>query len=172
MARMRKRPESNPVPPPFDRIGGWLIPIALALVALPVRLGWMLAEDLLPAFSPDIWPLLTTPSSPAYHPLNKPLLLFELIGNGLLLTGALALGVLFVRRRREFPLAAVIFLIMGISFYLGDYVLSLQLPAVAAQSGTESKLDLIGAVLIGVGLSVYFLRSARVKDTFVRGGVA
>lgn len=166
---MRKRSPPATIQPSFDKFGGWLIPVAFGLLALPIRLGLFLMEDLLPAFSKDAWPLLTTPGSPAYHPLNKPLLLFELAGNGLLLAGALALGVLFFRKRREFPFSAVVFLILGVAFYSGDYVLSLQLPAVAAQSGTESKLDLIGAVLVGLTLSSYFLFSKRVKGTFVHG---
>jgi hypothetical protein len=154
--------------PPFAGLGGWLIPVAFGLMALMIRLGFFLVEDLLPAFSKEAWPLLTTPGSPAYHPLNKSLLLFELAGNGLLLAGTLAVAVLLFRKHRAFPLSAVAFLILGVVFYIGDYFLSLQLPAVAEQSGTESKLDLIGAVFVGVMLSSYFLFSKRVKGTFVR----
>jgi hypothetical protein len=165
---MRKPSPRGTGQPSTGAIGGWLILVAAGLLILPIRLGLFIVEDLMPAFSKEAWPLLTTPGSPVYHPLNKPLLLFELTGNGLLLACGLAVALLFFRKLRSFPTAAVGFLILAVAFYIGDYVLSLQIPAVAEQSGTESKLDLIGATLTAVVLASYVLLSKRVKQTFVR----
>ncbi|MEW6542749.1 MAG: DUF2569 domain-containing protein [Nitrospirota bacterium] len=158
------------VPPPDTKraLGGWLLLLALAFVALPIRLLLFIWEDLLPAFSREAWPLLTTPGSPAYHPLNKPILLFELIGNSLTLLGALVVASLFFLRHRRFPLLGVVFLALAVAFYVADYFITRQLPLVAEQSGSESKLDLIGALLVGVAVSTYLLVSKRVKETFVR----
>ena len=138
------------------------------MVLLPLRLTEFIAVDLLPAFSKDIWSLLTTPGTEAYHPLNAPILLFELVGNLMLLIGSIVLTVLFFQKRRLVPILTISFLVFAFLFYVGDYFATRQLPAVASQADTESKLDLVGAFLVCAVVGPYFLVSRRVKETFVR----
>jgi hypothetical protein len=138
------------------------------MVLLPLRLTEFIAVDLLPAFSKDVWSLLTTPGTEAYHPLNAPILLFELVGNLVLLIGSIVLTVLFFQKRRLVPILTVIFLVFAFLFYVGDYFAAHQLPAVENQEDMESKLDLVGAFLVCAVAVPYFLVSRRVKETFVR----
>ena len=138
------------------------------MVLLPLRLTEFIAVDLLPAFSKDIWSLLTTPGTEAYHPLNAPILLFELVGNLMLLIGSIVLTGLFFQKRRLVPILTISFLVFAFLFYVGDYFAARQLPAVASQADTESKLDLVGAFLVCAVAVPYFLVSRRVKETFVR----
>ena len=165
---MRNRRQAGPHPPQSPKLRGWLLVVALGIVLLPLRLTEFIAVDLLPAFSKDVWLLLTTPGTEAYHPLNAPILLFELVGNLVLPIGSIVLAVLFFQQRRVVPILAVLFLVFAFLFYIGDYFAARQLPAVASQDDTESKLDLAGALLVCAIAVPYFLVSRRVKETFVR----
>ncbi|MGH7167368.1 MAG: DUF2569 family protein, partial [Nitrospiraceae bacterium] len=82
----------------YQNIRGWLLLMAVGMILFPLQVVGTLAVDLLPAFSEDGWALLTTPGTPVYHPLNAPILIFELWGNILLLVGALILAVEFFRK--------------------------------------------------------------------------
>ncbi|MGH7205146.1 MAG: DUF2569 domain-containing protein [Nitrospiraceae bacterium] len=165
---MRNRRQADPHPPQSPKLRGWLLLAGLGIALLPLRLAEFIVADLLPAFSKDVWSLLTRPGTEAYHPLNAPILLFELVGNLVLLVGSIVLAVLFFQKRRLVPILAVSFLVFAFLFYVGDYFVARQLPAVTSQEDMESKLDLAGALLVcAVGVP-YFLVSRRVKETFVR----
>lgn len=154
--------------PVFQLFTGWLLLMTAGVLALPLRLFLFIYEDLLPAFSAEAWSLLTTPGTMAYHPLNRPVLLFELTGNLVLLAAALLLAVLFFQRRRRFPPLMAGFLTLALAFYVADYFAAHQLPAVADYPDPDSIRDLIGAFFICAGVIAYLRRSTRVKASFVR----
>lgn len=154
--------------PAFQLISGWLVLVTAGVLLLPIRLFLFIYEDLMPAFSPEAWVALTTPGTLAYHPLNRPLLLFELTGNLVLLAASLVLLVLFVQRRRRFPRLMSSLLIFALLFYIADYFASHQLPAVADYPDPDQPRDLAGAFLVCTAATAYLLRSTRVKDTFIR----
>lgn len=151
----------------YQNIRGWLLLMAVGVILFPLQVVGTLAVDLLPAFSEDGWALLTTPGTPVYHPLNAPILIFELWGNILLLVGALILAVEFFRKRKRVPLMIVVFLLFALLFYVGDYFAAHLLAAVASQGESEPVLDLAIAALGCAILVWYFLVSKRVKGTFV-----
>lgn len=165
---MRKQRRAEARQPPYGKIRGWLLLIAVGVLLSPLRLADFIYGDLLPAFEKEVWSLLTTPGLQAYHPLNGPVLLFELAGNLVLLLYAIGLVVLFFRKHRWFPVQAVVFLVLSLLFYVVDYYVSHQIPAVVSQQETESKLDLVGAFLVCAVLVPYLLLSKRVKETFIR----
>ena len=76
-------------------LGGWLVLVALGLFITPLRVGAILQTDLLPIFTEGYWPLLTSPSSDAYHPLWAPLLIFETAGNFAVVAASIVALVLF-----------------------------------------------------------------------------
>ena len=151
----------------YQNIRGWLLLVAVGVILLPLQLASTLAVDLLPAFSKEGWALLTTPGTAVYHPLNVPILIFELGGNSLLLVGSLILAVEFFRKRKRAPLMIVAFLLFALLFYVGDYFAAHLLAAVASQSEGEPVLDLVVTALGCAILVWYFLVSKRVKGTFV-----
>lgn len=161
-------PEAGGPPGHDTKIRGWLLFVTIGMVILPLRLLGFIVDDLLPVFSSDIWALLTTPGSDAYHPLNGPVLLFELLGNAVLLVCSIVLAAMFFQRRQQFPVLGVSFLVGALLFYLADYFAALQLPSAAGENDLLSNLDLIGAFFVCAVLVPYFLVSKRVKTTFVR----
>ena len=66
----------------YDVIGGflylWLL--TLSVILLKILMGLV---AILPPFSSDIWAMANNPFASGYHPLLRPLLLFELVGEQL-----------------------------------------------------------------------------------------
>jgi hypothetical protein len=151
----------------YDKIGGWLILVAIGLILAPIRLLVVLFKDLLPALSADTWSRLTTPGTEAYHPLWAPLLFFEIIGNCLFIVSPIIVAVFFFQKRRFVPRLIIVLLLANLVFVAIDYFAADLIPFVAAQEDMGSLVELI-RVLIACAIWVpYFLVSKRVKGTFI-----
>lgn len=151
-----------------EGLGGWLILVGLGLVFTPLRLVALLMPIYPSIFRNGAWEMLTTPGSQAYHPLWAPLIIFEMVGNGILVLVSLALIALFFRRSRRFPKLYIAFLVAGLLFIgLDTWLASIVLPdepLLDPETARELARSLI-AVVIWVP---YMLRSKRVANTFVR----
>jgi Protein of unknown function (DUF2569) len=167
-AAERHKSKAEPLRAPPPKLGGWLVVLAVGVALFPVRILLFLVEDISPAFTQEAWTLLVSPNSPAYHPLNGPLLIFELIGNIALLAAGVMVAILFFTRHRRFLSLAISLLLTALLFYMVDDRLSRQIPAVASQAETSSHVDLYGAILVCLVVIPYLLRSCRVRVTFVR----
>ena len=86
-----------------QRIGGFLICIAIGLVLSLIQNLGHLAGSLGPLLSEKVWARLTNPSSPAYHSYWKPVLLFDVAVDGVVLALNTILLVLFFRKKRMSP---------------------------------------------------------------------
>lgn len=158
---------------PFERkpekIGGWLIVVAIGLVLSALtNLNYFLSA-LLIFFKRTLWEKLTTPGAPAYHPYWKPLLIYDLVSSLILLLMTAVSFVLFLQKRRAFPT----FIVVGIPIifllaFAGHYLSSLIPQAAATKAYAEASHVLwIRFVALHVWIP-YFLVSKRVKRTFVR----
>ena len=148
-------------------IGGWLYLVALGLCLAPLRLTAEIVKGLRP-LEPAAWPAVTTPGTPAYHPLLGPLLMGELIVNAALLIWAVALLYLFFAKRRAFPAAMIAFLIARLVVHVADLGAGLMVPMVAARIGPAAWGGLAGGALVVLLWVPYLLKSRRVEATFVR----
>jgi hypothetical protein len=164
---MKARKKEDTSERQYDKIGGWLIIVAIGLILAPLRLLVVLFHDLLPALSTDAWSRLTTPGTEAYHPLWAPLFLFEIIGNCVFILFPIIIAVFFFQKRRFVPQLIIVLLLANLVFVAIDYFVSDLIPFVAAQEDIGSLVELI-RVLIACAIWVpYFLVSKRVKGTFV-----
>jgi transglutaminase-like putative cysteine protease len=144
-------------------ISGWLLLPALAVISAPFRIGKDLFSTL-PAFELKAWSDLTTAGGDHYSAWWAPTLLFELGSNVLLLVLALAIAVLFFRKRTSLPRAFIGFLWFDLAVVFVDEI------ATRCHAGIpqeQSWLPLIRQFVHVVIWSGYFLRSRRVKATFV-----
>lgn len=151
----------------YDRIGGWLILVGIGLVISPFVSIYGVYNDLLPAFSTEIWTVLTTPGSNAYHPLWAPLLIYELLGNILLGLAPFILLIYFLRRHKIFPKLYIIFLASQMVFVLVDFILANSIPFIAQEGSGYSTWDMIESLVWPVIWIRYFLVTDRVKGTFI-----
>ncbi|WP_158289074.1 DUF2569 domain-containing protein [Rubrivivax albus] len=149
-------------------IAGWLILVVIGLVVSPLRTLHALYENHWLIIRDGIWPVLTTPGTEHYHPLWAPLFAFEVFANvGSVLLALIALALL-LQKSRHAPRLAIVWLGWGVVFGVLDYVIAGQIPAVAEQSGSEAIRELSRSVAGAAIWIPYFLRSRRVKNTFVQ----
>ena len=147
-------------------IGGWLILVAIGLFLTPIRIGAEIVQGVR-SLQPVAWRVVTTPGSPAYHPLFGPLIVGELVANVVLLAWALVLLYLFFTKRRAFPRAMIAFLIVRVAIQMGDIFVATSIPVAAASIGPRVYGSLAGNLLVVSVWVPYFLKSRRVAATFV-----
>ena len=148
-------------------IGGWLILPLLGLILSPLRLVYMIYEDLWPIFSPDYWEELTSPDSPFYHELWKSVLIFEVAGNlAVFLLGLLAL-ISFLRKSRKAPRWIILWFLLAFVFVAADTYFRTYIPGAAEQLDTIPVSELWRTGITAAIWIPYFLVSKRVTATFV-----
>jgi len=150
-------------------IGGWLLLPLLGLIISPVRVAFLTYRDIWPVFSEEgFWEYLTTPGSADYHPLWAPVIVFEAVGNVVLvITGLVALW-LFLRKSYLAPRWVIAWLALSLVLQVTDFVLLKQIPAVAEEYDPDAIKELARAVVGALIWIPYFLKSKRVKATFVK----
>ncbi len=148
-------------------IGGWLILPSITLVISPLRIGHFLYTEMWPIFSQGHWDTLTNPASHAYHRLWGPLLVFEVIGNLLVIVLGITALWFFMRRSHLAPKLVISWLVLGLVFIASDFFLSDLIPAVAKQADPSSAKELGRAIFGALIWIPYFMVSKRVKATFV-----
>lgn len=151
-----------------EGIGGWLLLPLLGLIVTPVRVGYAMYRDIIPAFAPEVWDALTTPGSPDYHPAWSGLLWFEALGNAFIILLALAALYHFVTRSRRTPILYIALLAFTLLFITGDWLLAEQIPFVAGEPDEAANRELVNSAVRAAIWIPYFIFSSRVRNTFVR----
>jgi transglutaminase-like putative cysteine protease len=148
-------------------IGGWLILVAVGLVARPI-LSVVAIAGMAPQLSAVAWRGLTDPSSAAYQAAGAPVLLFELAANIALAVASVLLTVFFFQRRRAFPRAFIAMLVAQALVYLADIAGTNLVPGDGPAWSASSIQLTVSTLVSSVVWILYLLRSRRVKLTFVR----
>ncbi len=162
MGSIQKEPEG---------LGGWLILICLGLFFTIISIASLLSTTYIPFFFDGTWEILTTPGSEVYHELFGPILIYEMVGNTLIMLLAGTLIYLFFTKSPFFPKLAIAYFAGNLLFVGLDLVLVGLIPAVAASGGMESIQALIRS-MVGAAIWIpYMLFSKRVKNTFTRPGL-
>jgi hypothetical protein len=168
------RADDSPAAPPAasapldgpSGIGGWLLLPLFGLIVTPFRIVLGTGRDLVGAFKPEVWDALTTPGAPAYHPLWGPLIVSEAVWNTALVAFTLVLLVLFFRKHHLVPKLMIGLMLAQIVMLIVDEALSAQIPAV--ESKGQGASDVMRSCIAALIWIPYFLRSRRVRNTFVR----
>jgi hypothetical protein len=140
--------------PEQQGIRGWLLVVAVVLALFATRTAfYVLTFATAFQVTPDI--SLTFAA------------VFELVGNALLVVGAVSLLVLLLRKQRSFPRFAVAFFIAMAAFAMVDLALAVWYRDLAAELRVPwRKTILLTAVCV---MAVCYLRrSERVRATFTR----
>jgi hypothetical protein len=154
--------------PPPEGIGGWLIFVVIGLVVSPFRVIYFMTQNHWPIFRDGAWQQLTTPGTEIYHPFWAPLIVFEVLGNFVVIAMALITLAFLVRRSRRTPSLAIAWFGWMAALVVIDYFAADLIPAVAAQPDPGSTKELIRSLFAAAVWIPYFLVSKRVKATFVK----
>ncbi|EKT57199.1 DUF2569 domain-containing protein [Providencia burhodogranariea] len=164
-----KAPNAMPVAsnyqpaPKLEGLGGWLILPMLGLIIsvfyLPFSF-WMTYPDIF-----EYWDELTDPVSSAFIPLFKELIYFEVLGNVILYGTLLFLCYLFFTKKRLTVRVSIFFYLFSLTLIIADVILAKQLLTLPVES-TDIR-DILRGVVACIIWIPYFLKSVRVKNTFV-----
>ena len=159
----------TPLPMPVGEsqrqgLRGWLVLVGLGLGFGFITRFAILVQNWGGYFLLESWEAVAIPSAELYHPLYGPLLIFELLGNILLIAMNGLAMLLYFARRRLFPGVFIALLVTNAVVLLVDEVVGNAIPAVAS----EPPRPLAGAVIGAIVWVTYTLNSRRVKATFVR----
>jgi hypothetical protein len=153
-------------------IGGWLVFPVLGMILTSLITVFALFRDVIPVFRPQIWSALTTPGSPAYNALWAPLTFFEAMAMLVMIAMPVVLLVLIFQKRRVLPRMMLCFLCFAFAVGVVDSAAVLYLRTnVFHETGPDARVQVFQTVARGaLGLAIwvpYFLKSKRVKNTFV-----
>lgn len=124
--------------------------------------------QLLELVNSETWSTLTSPGSDAYHPLWAPLLIFELNVNISLITLETITAVYFMKGKRILPRLMIVWLSALLVTTVADQYFSNLVPFIAQQPTDPSDVKALARSIVGCVVWIpYFLRSKRVKATFV-----
>jgi hypothetical protein len=169
----RYQPKSPPLIPSFgdpqlQGLGGWLILIGIALIGAIIFRAVGFARTGA-AYSTAHWRAITDTGSALYDPLMPPLLLYELFFRITLFCYSILLVVLYFQKRRIFPALMILYLCLQFVFVTLDAGLYKTRKEKAVMTGTPAlkATSLFQTIPPLIIWSLYFMRSKRVKLTFV-----
>lgn len=149
-------------------LGGWLILTQIGLYFTFLSMAVLTWNSIIPSFQPDVWEVLTSPGSSVYDPLWGPLLIFEAVSNTVFMLLTVYLLVQMYRKKASFPRWMIFFYAGNLLVLIIDYVLLLNIPLAAEFAEAEGSMRdifrMAGTCAIWIP---YFIRSRRVKNTFV-----
>jgi hypothetical protein len=140
----------------LEGIGGWLILVAFGLGFAPLRSIRGIYATLHILYGSEYQNWLSM------HPGMAGLILFEAVTNTLFLFALVVLNYLFYRKKKEFPGLMITFMALQSILLLIDYAVVLH------YNSRGSVTNVAGAILGSAIWIPYYLRSERVKVTFVR----
>ena len=152
---------------PLRGLGGWLIFVGFGLCASLVWRPVTLAQNWEGFFSTAGWQTIAIPGGEHYHPLYGPLLIFEVLGNTLLLGLNVLAVCLFFARRKGFPKIYIALLVGNVVFLLTDEIVGSRIPSLAGASDASSGRDVVRAIVQATIWCAYMVKSRRVKATFL-----
>ena len=147
-------------------LGGWLILPILGLLATLISAINRLITETLPVFTSGDWTYFTSSGSEDYHHLFAPFLIFKLVWNISLIVAPVFLLVLIFKKNKHVRKSMITYLITSLILYFVDFIFITTIPAVA-KINPEPTSAVRGALLAAAIWIPYFLKSTRVKNTFV-----
>jgi hypothetical protein len=160
-------PDPLPLESRRQRFGGFLLVAAVIIVIQPPATLVNLCANYEP-YTMTEWNSLTSPSSSGYHPLWQPVLLFELIANVFWVVFSSLMAVLFFQKRFTFPRVYSAYVVISFVLQSVDKLVYRVLPGRDMEGISEFASITFGAMLAISLYALYFERSRRVGNTFVR----
>lgn len=149
-------------------LGGWLILVQIGLYGTIIILLMQLFQDSFTAFDADIWTEFTSKGSEFYHPLWGFIIVFETIYNVILLAFSVYILIKFYKRKSVVPRLLIIFYIATPVIGIIDYVLLQQIPLARELGNGESLRGIFRSAITGAIWTAYFIKSERVRNTFIK----
>jgi hypothetical protein len=109
---------------------------------------------------------LTSPDSPIYHPLMKPFIIGEMTANAGLYIFLIYLTIIFFKKKKAVPKTYIVFLITTLAVLILDSIVMEFIPVLSNEASVNN-VEIAKAVISAAIWIPYFIKSVRVKNTFV-----
>ncbi|WP_295791605.1 DUF3857 domain-containing protein [Mucilaginibacter sp.] len=144
----------------FVQLGGWLILLLVGLFLTPIVIVINLNDT--KYFTMDVWNSI---SKYSYANGLKAHIIFKVAGSVILMAYSLFCLVLFLNRRDILPKYMIGYLVYGIVFRVADLIFVHSVSRLAISNQFSEAV--ISSVVAGAIWIPYFLKSTRVKETFI-----
>lgn len=148
-------------------LGGWLILPMLGVILRPLGSLYMIGITLSRISRDGVWKTLTHPEEAGYHPVWKPLIIFELITNAILIALGILLAIHFFKKSAKAPRLYIFVLVAFPLIVLADMMLAEQIPNIGPDALDPTISRLSQSIVSACIWIPYFLNSKRVKNTFI-----
>ncbi|NSW92909.1 MAG: DUF2569 domain-containing protein [Firmicutes bacterium] len=145
----------------YNKIGGWLVLVGITMVISPFFHFNVINENL-KLYSPDKWNKLIN-----NHPLWSILISFETITSIILLVVSVVLLIAFLKKKVYFPSLMIIYRVLNLVIVITISLIAVQIPYIANGNIQEYISAIIGQSLACAIWIPYFIKSKRVKRTFI-----
>lgn len=159
-------PPAPKLPLQLEGLGGWLIFVQLGLYFTLVLIAFQLAIYTVPLMGSETWSEFANPSSELYDPLIRPLLFGELVFNTVNLVLAVLCLIKMYQKKAAFPRLMILFYLINLLAGMVEYAMIAQIPLLQEDNDLRG---LVRQILMTAIWVPYFLRSVRVRNTFVKG---
>ncbi|CAM3506152.1 MULTISPECIES: DUF2569 domain-containing protein [Paenibacillus] len=159
--------KSYSLKPPVEGLGGWLVLVQISIYFSLITITALLITNVLPIYEPEVWEVLTDPSSPYYDAMLAPLILFETVMNVLFVIGLIVALVMMYSKKRAFPKWMIGYIIASLLFGIADFAVASQIELLAETDDGQSATQIVRSMIYACIWIPYFIRSERVRNTFV-----
>lgn len=163
-------PETRVELPGISGLGGWLILIQISLIASLLLLVVDLSQVSV-IMSPADQGMFSEADLDLYHRVMNPLLWYGVISNVFLLIIVIVNLVLLYMKKRQFPRMMIMLYLANVLAAIGTWIMigQTEIPGALNAFDTAPARNLtIRSILTCCIFIPYFLKSVRVKNTFVK----
>jgi len=166
MSTERTTDNGNTTVNKYQGLQGWLLLVMLYTVLWPV-IFFLYLIDLYPVFANGVWINLVAADAELYHPAFAGLLLVDVVVYLFLAVGSVILLYLLLRESHRVPNLLIAIVLTYATYLVGSFIFTgFVIDAEIINHSGAIQMTLFG-VLQAVVLVAYFLKSKRVKQTFV-----
>lgn len=149
-------------------LGGWLVLVQIGLILSTINIILHLYRYTIPSLSPDVWNALTSEQSSLYHPLWGPAIAFDAIYNMASLAFCFFILFCFYSKKSILPrLMIILYAVNLIVSIIEPFWINQLLSAEENNDGYKLGGTFRAALTCLIWIP-YFLKSERVRNTFIR----
>ncbi|WP_440962198.1 DUF2569 domain-containing protein [Paenibacillus nitricinens] len=149
-------------------LGGWLILVQIGLYGTIVIQIMQFFQNTSMMFDTEVWTALTSNESEFYHPLWGATVVFEIVFTLAILIFSVYILINFYGKKSILPRLLIIFYVLVPLVGIIDYILLIQIPLVRELETGKSLRNIIRPVMTSAIWIAYFIKSERVKNTFIK----
>ncbi|UHA72790.1 DUF2569 domain-containing protein [Paenibacillus sp. 481] len=150
----------------YQGLGGWLIIVQIGLILTLISQVVSLLLVQIPFLSSKEWDFITNSSSEYYDPMLIVLVVVEIIGSIALLIFAIVTLTYFYKRKKSLPQLYIMMFGFNLIYAIVCAILFYQI-SIPMEEDTSIVKTVFRAALTCLIWTPYFLRSKRVKATFI-----